>query len=45
LNIEIDTETLDALRQHAATLSLEPTAAAGKAASASSSSGTSGGVH
>jgi uncharacterized protein len=44
LNIDIDTETLDALRQHAATLSLEPTVAAGKAASASSS-GTSGGAH
>lgn len=47
LNIEIDTETLDALRQHAATLHLEPTAAAGARASASSSSGTatSGGAH
>lgn len=44
LNTEIDTETLDALRQHAATLHLEPTAAAGKPASASSS-GTSGGAH
>jgi predicted RNA-binding protein YlxR (DUF448 family) len=44
LNIEIDTETLDALRQHAATLHLEPTAAAGALASASSS-GTSGGAH
>jgi predicted RNA-binding protein YlxR (DUF448 family) len=42
LNIEIDTETLDALRQHAATLQLEQTAATGKSAS---SSGTSGGAH
>jgi len=40
LNVEIDTETLDALRQHAATLSLEPAALAGAPASAPSSSGT-----
>jgi uncharacterized protein len=44
LNIEIDMETLDTLRQHAATLNLEPTAAAGKPTS-SSSTGTSGGAH
>ncbi|MFN8661169.1 MAG: YlxR family protein [Thermomicrobiales bacterium] len=48
LNIEIDTETLDALRQHAATLHLEPTAAAGHPASPPSPStgtATSGGAH
>jgi hypothetical protein len=46
LNVEIDTETLDALRQHAATLSLETTAAARTPASASSSGTvTSGGAH
>jgi predicted RNA-binding protein YlxR (DUF448 family) len=47
LNIEIDAETMDALRQHAATLPLEPAATAGAAASAPSSSGaaTSEGAH
>ena len=46
LNVEIDTETLDALRQHAATLSLETTAAARTPASAASSGTvTSGGAH
>lgn len=44
LNVEIDTETLDALRQHAATLLAEPTAAVGSTA-AISSSGTSEGAH
>ena len=44
LNTEIDTETLDALRQHAATLLAEPTAAVGSTASISSS-GTSEGAH
>lgn len=45
LNIEIDTETLDVLRQHAATLLSEPPAAVGSMASISSSSGTSEGAH
>jgi predicted RNA-binding protein YlxR (DUF448 family) len=45
LNIEINTETLDALRQHAATLRLEPATAAGAPASASSGTATSGGAH
>ena len=44
LNIEIDTETLDALRQHVATLLPESTAAVGSTASISSS-GTSEGAH
>ncbi|MEZ4564078.1 MAG: YlxR family protein [Thermomicrobiales bacterium] len=42
LNIEIDTETLDALRQHAATLPLEPSALA---SASSSGTATSGGAH
>ena len=47
LNIEIDTDTLDALRQHAATLPLEPAVASGAAASTPSPSGsaTSEGAH
>ena len=44
LNVEIDTETLDALRQHAATLPLEPATTASKPASASTNA-TSGGAH
>lgn len=46
LNIDIDTETLDALRQHAATLPLEPAIPAGKPTSTSSSrAATSEGAH
>jgi predicted RNA-binding protein YlxR (DUF448 family) len=45
LNMEIDPDTLNALREHAATLPLEPAAAAGRAASAPSSFSTSEGAH
>jgi uncharacterized protein len=46
LNVEIDTETLDALRQHAATLSLESLSPAGSPASTSTSrTATSEGAH
>ena len=46
LNIDIDTETLDSLRQHAATLPLEPAIPAGTPTSTSSSrTATSEGAH
>jgi predicted RNA-binding protein YlxR (DUF448 family) len=45
LNIEIASETLDALRQHAATLPLEPAIPAGTPTSTSSRTATSEGAH